>query len=82
MCLGEDATVVEVLDGGRALARFADGTVREISLAVLIVDGVTVRPGDVVAVSIGMALHRRDDQPDDGRDDGRDDRLDDGIEVR
>jgi hydrogenase maturation factor len=57
MCLGEVATVVELLDDGRARARFADGTLRDVSLAVLVVEGVTVGPGDTVAVSIGMALH-------------------------
>ena len=61
MCLGDDATVVEVLDDARAIARFADGTLRAVSLAVLAADGVTVAPGDTVAVSIGMALHVVDD---------------------
>ena len=62
MCLGEYATVVEVLDDARAVARFADGTLRDVSLAVLAVDGVTVQCGDTVAVSIGMALQRVDDE--------------------
>jgi hydrogenase maturation factor len=64
MCLGEYATVVELLDDARAVARFADGTVRDVSLAVLVVEGVTVEPGDTVAVSIGMALHRVDHEED------------------
>jgi len=56
MCLGEYGTVVELLDDAHAMVRFADGTEREVSLAVLVVDGVTVERGDTVAVSIGMAL--------------------------
>lgn len=57
MCLGEYATVVDVLDDAHAAVRFADGTMRDVSLAVLAVDGVSVERGDTVAVSIGMALH-------------------------
>ena len=56
MCLGEYATVVELVDGGRAVVRCADGTCRTVSLAVLVAGGITVARGDVVAVSIGMAL--------------------------
>jgi hydrogenase maturation factor len=66
MCLGEYATVVEVLDEARAVARFADGSLRDVSLAVLVADGLTVERGDTVAVSIGMALHRMDDEEDSG----------------
>ncbi len=62
MCLGDYATVVEVLDDAQAVARFADGTLRAVSLAVLAVGGVTVVPGDTVAVSIGMALRLADDR--------------------
>lgn len=57
MCLGEYATVVELLDTPRAVVRFADGVTRDISLAVLLAEGTPVAPGDTVAVSIGMALH-------------------------
>lgn len=64
MCLGEYATVVELTDRGHAVARFADGTLRDVSLAVLVAEGITVEPGDTVAVSIGMALHRVDHQED------------------
>jgi hydrogenase maturation factor len=66
VCLGAYGTVVEVLGDARATVRFADGTERLVSLAVLVADGVTVEPGDDVAVAIGMALHRVDlleDQP-------------------
>jgi hydrogenase maturation factor len=64
MCLGEYATVVELLEDAHAVARFADGTLRNVSLAVLVVEGVTVACGDTVAVSIGMALHRVDHEED------------------
>lgn len=57
MCLGEYGTVVELLDDSHALVRFGDGTLRDVSLAVLTVEGATVECGDTVAVSIGMALH-------------------------
>lgn len=57
MCLGEYATVVELLDTPRAVVRFADGVTSDISLAVLLAEGTPVAPGDTVAVSIGMALH-------------------------
>ncbi len=57
MCLGEYGTIVEVIDVGRAMVRFDDGHVREVSLAVLVADGLTVVPGDRVMVSIGMALY-------------------------
>lgn len=57
MCLGEYATVVELLEPPRAVVRFADGVTRDVSLAVLLVEGTPVGPGDTVAVSIGMALH-------------------------
>lgn len=64
MCLGEYATVVELLDDAHAVARFADGTLRDISLAVLAVEGVAVDRGDTVAVSIGMALQLVDHEED------------------
>jgi hydrogenase maturation factor len=57
MCLGEYGTVVEQLGDGRAVVRFGDGRLRDVSLAVLVAEGTTVACGDVVAVSIGMALH-------------------------
>jgi hydrogenase maturation factor len=63
MCLGEYGTVVELLDGARAAVRFGDGTLRDISLAVLVAEGTTVASGDTVAVSIGMALHVVNDAP-------------------
>jgi hypothetical protein len=56
--------VVEVLADGHAVVRFADGTARAVSLAVLLADDITVEPGDEVAVAIGMALHRSDRQED------------------
>ena len=61
MCLGEYGTVAEVVDVGRASIRFASGT-RDVSLAVLVADGTTVTAGDVVMVSMGMALRVVDDQ--------------------
>lgn len=67
MCLGAYGTVVELLGEARAAVRFDDGTVRDVSLAVLVAEGTAVAPGDAVAVSIGMALHRveQDDEQDD-----------------
>jgi hydrogenase maturation factor len=62
MCLGEYATVVELLDDARAVARFTDGSLHDVSLAVLVAEGTTVERGDTVAVSIGMALHRVDEE--------------------
>ncbi len=57
MCLGEYGTIVAVVDVGRAIVAFADGRTSEVSLAVLVAEGISVRPGDRVMVSIGMALH-------------------------
>jgi hydrogenase maturation factor len=62
MCLGEYATVAEILGPARALVRFADGRTGEVSLAVLTAEGTTVVIGDTVAVSIGMALHLVSDE--------------------
>ena len=62
MCLGEYGTVVEVIDVGRAIVRYDDGHTREVSLAVLAADGVTVIAGDRVMVSIGLALEREVDE--------------------
>jgi hydrogenase maturation factor len=58
VCLGEYGVVVDLTDTGRAVVHFHDGSRRTVSLAVLVADGVEVRPGDVVMVSIGMALER------------------------
>lgn len=63
MCLGEYGVVVELLDGAQAIVRFADGSTRAVSLAVLLADDTPVGPGATVAVSIGMALHLVDDAP-------------------
>lgn len=65
MCLGEYATVVEVIDVGRAVVRFGDDGIRQVSLAVLVADGVTVSPGDRVMVSIGLALEHEPQAPTD-----------------
>ena len=62
MCLGEYGTIVEVIDVGRAIVRYADGHTREVSLAVLAADGITATPGDRVMVSIGFALEREVDE--------------------
>ena len=56
MCLGEYASIVDVVDIGRAVVRFDDDTTRLVSLAVLAAEGTSVAPGDRVMVSIGMAL--------------------------
>jgi hydrogenase maturation factor len=57
MCLGEYATVVEVIDPARAVVSCRPaGTYRDVSLAVLAAEGTPVVPGDVVMVSIGIAL--------------------------
>jgi hypothetical protein len=56
MCLGEYVTVVDVADD-HATVRAADGTIRCVSLAVLLAEGITVRIDDTVMVSIGLALH-------------------------
>ncbi|MGD9995898.1 MAG: HypC/HybG/HupF family hydrogenase formation chaperone [Ilumatobacteraceae bacterium] len=61
MCLGEYGTVIGLLGPASAEVCFGDGSCREVSLAVLVAEGVAVRPGDTVAVSIGMALHVADD---------------------
>lgn len=63
MCLGEYATVVEVIDVGRAVVRFGDDRLSEVSLAVLAAEGTTVSPGDRVMVSIGMALEHEPRSP-------------------
>lgn len=55
MCLGEYGTVVEVLDVGQAMVRLRSGA-RVVSLAVLAAEGTQVTSGDVVMVSMGMAL--------------------------
>lgn len=62
MCLGEYGTVVELLDDAHAVVRFGDGTLRDVSLAILVVEGATVGRGDTVAVSLGMALHLVEDE--------------------
>lgn len=64
MCLGEYGTVVELLGDAHAIVRFADRTLRDVSLAILVVEGATVERGDTVAVSIGMALHLVEDEED------------------
>lgn len=64
MCLGEYGTVVELLDDARAVVRFGDGSLHDVSLAVLAVEGTRVERGDTVAVSIGMALHLVEDEED------------------
>lgn len=63
MCLGEYATVVEIIDVGRAVVRFGDDSIRQVSLAVLVADGTTVSPGDRVMVSIGLALEHEPQAP-------------------
>ena len=55
VCLGEYGIVAAVGDGVAAV-EFDDGSVRNVSTAVLVVDGVEVAPGDRVLVSMGMAL--------------------------
>ena len=62
MCLGEYGTIVDVIDIGRAVARFDDDTTRQISLAVLATEGTSVVPGDRVMVSIGLALRLEADE--------------------
>ena len=57
MCLGEYGTIAELIDAGRAIVRYDDDHTREVSLAVLAAEGITIVPGDRVMVSIGMALH-------------------------
>jgi hydrogenase maturation factor len=56
MCLGDVATVVDLVDPAHAVVRLTDGRTGSVSLAVLVADGATVEPGDRVVVSIGMAL--------------------------
>jgi hypothetical protein len=63
VCLGEYATIVEVIDVGRAVVRFDDDSIRQVSLAVLVADGTTVSPGDRVMVSIGLALEHEPQSP-------------------
>lgn len=64
MCLGEYGTIVQIIDGGRAIVRFGDDSTRQVSLAVLVAEGTPVVPGDRVMVSIGMALELERGQPD------------------
>ena len=56
VCLGEVGTVVAAEREGTAAVRFPDGTIRDVSTAVLVVDGVTIAPGDSILVSMGIAL--------------------------
>lgn len=55
MCLGDFGTVTDVRDGV-ADVEFGDGSVRTVSTAVLVADGIHPAQGDRVLVSIGMAL--------------------------
>ncbi len=63
MCLGRFGTIAEVLDDGRAIVVVDSGAgdTTVVSLAVLIAEGTAVEPGDVVVVSMGMALRVVDD---------------------
>jgi hydrogenase maturation factor len=62
MCLGKYGTITEVIDVGRAIVRYdGAGGRAEVSLAVLVAEGTTVEPGDVVMVSMGMALRVLDE---------------------
>lgn len=58
VCFGADAVVVALPRDGVAVVELADGTVREVSTAVLAADDVVLGPGDAVWVSMGMALRR------------------------
>lgn len=60
MCLGEFGTIVNATREGVAEVQFADGSVREVSTAVLVAEGRTVAPGDSVLVSMGMAIRTVD----------------------
>lgn len=62
MCLGKYGTITEVIDVGRAIVTYdGAGGRSEVSLAVLVAEGTTVEPGDVVVVSMGMALRMLDE---------------------
>ena len=58
MCLGRYGTIAEVIDVGHAIVEFDEGDSRRavVSLAVLTAEGTSVEAGDVVVVSMGMAL--------------------------
>lgn len=58
MCLGELGVVADVLDDGRALVRFDDGSYGQASLVVPAVEGTGILTGDRVMVSMGMVLRR------------------------
>ena len=60
MCLGEFGTIVHTTHEGVAAVRFPDGSVREVSTAVLVAEGVTIAPGDSVLVSMGLAIRSVD----------------------
>jgi len=74
MCLGKYGLIVEVIDAGRARVsyqldeqhndRHDDRRSELVSLAVLVAEGLAPRPGDVVVVSMGMALRIVDDPED------------------
>jgi hydrogenase maturation factor len=55
MCLADFGVVTAVGDGGAAV-EFDDGSIRTVSIAVLVADHIDVAPGDRVVVSMGMAL--------------------------
>lgn len=58
MCLSELVRLVEVsADGSRATGESPAGPT-EVSLAVLALDGVAVRPGDWVIAATGLAVER------------------------
>jgi hydrogenase maturation factor len=63
MCLGEVGRVVRLLDERFAIVQCAG---REVTAAldVLLADGCTVEPGDVVVVSMGFVLAVTDDLDD------------------
>lgn len=56
VCIGEFVTIVTAEREGTAAVRFPDGTIRDVSTAVVVVDGVTIAPGDSILVSMGIVL--------------------------
>ncbi|MEQ8716127.1 MAG: HypC/HybG/HupF family hydrogenase formation chaperone [Acidimicrobiales bacterium] len=58
MCLADVGRVSTVSDDGKTATIVIGDHDRRISLALLVVDGVTVAPGDWLACHLGLATHR------------------------
>lgn len=61
MCLSDLVQVQHVLADGRSAVGSSGGRQVEVSLAVLLVEGIGVTPGDWLVVHTGLAVERIDD---------------------